>query len=76
MDRAELERRYVYHPPNEETRGLHEEWRKHEMWYAEHINDLPGGDTREKALAFTALEETTFWVHAHIARNLHRRDNG
>lgn len=69
----ELDRRFTYHPPDEYTRPLHEEWRKHERWYAEHINDLPGGDTREKATALTKLEEATFWVHAHIARNLHPR---
>jgi hypothetical protein len=67
----ELERRFTYYAPDEATRALHEEWRTHERWYADHINELPGGDTREKALAFTALEECTFWVHAHIARNLH-----
>lgn len=66
----ELERRFTYHKPDENTRLLHEEWRKHERWYADHINALEGGETREKSLALTALEEATFWVHAHIARNL------
>ena len=70
----ELDRRFTYHPPDEHTRDLHNEWRTHERWYADHINDLPGGDTREKALALTALEEATFWVHAHIARNLHPKE--
>ena len=41
---------------------------------AERLNALPGGETREKSLAFTALEEMSFWVHAHIARNLHPHD--
>lgn len=70
----ELERRFTYHAPDEATRDLHNEWRKHERWYADHLNDLPGGETREKSLAFTALEEMTFWVHAHIARNLHPKE--
>lgn len=68
----ELERRFTYHPPTDPTvRALHDDWRNHEKWYATHINDLPGGESREKSLALTALEEATFWVHAHIARNLH-----
>lgn len=70
----DLERRFGYHPADEKTGPLHDEWRMHEYWYAEHINDLPGGDTREKALALTALEEAAHWVHAHIARNL-SKDN-
>lgn len=70
----ELERRFTYHAPDEATRGLHDEWRKFERSYAHLLNELPGGETREKSLAFTALEEATFWVHAHIARNLHPKN--
>jgi hypothetical protein len=66
----ELDQRFTYHAPDAQTRELHDEWRKHERWMADHINDLPGGETREKSLALTKLEEQTFWVHAHIARNL------
>ena len=64
----EIERRYSYHAPDEATRSLHDEWRRHERWYAEHLNEFES--SRELALAFTALEELSFWVHAHIARNL------
>lgn len=71
----ELDRRFTYHAPDEATRALHDEWRTHERWYADHLNELPGGETREKSLAFTALEEMTFWVHAHIARNLHPKED-
>ena len=70
MSSVEIGRRFVYHAPTETTRQIHEEWRTHAVWLAEHLNDLQGGDTREKALAFTAMEEMTFWIHAHIARNL------
>ncbi len=59
----ELERRFTYHAPDEGTRELHNEWRRHERWYAEHLK------------AFTALEEMTFWGHAHIARNLHPKED-
>ena len=69
----ELERRFTYHPPDDATRVIHEEWRINEREYANAIDALPGGETREKALALTALEEATFWVHAHVARNLHPR---
>lgn len=72
----ELERRYTYHPPDEDTRGLHDQWREREKQYARLINQLPGGETREKSLALTALEELTFWTHAHIARNLHKPQSG
>jgi len=68
MTPEEIERRFVYHAPDERTRGIHEEWRHHERWYAEHLADF--APSRELSLAFTKLEEMTFWVHAHIARNL------
>jgi hypothetical protein len=67
----EITRRYTYHPPDDPAiRALHDEFRGHERWMAQAINDLPE-DSREKSLAFTALEEMSFWIHAHIARNLH-----
>lgn len=83
----EIERRFTYYAPDEATRALHEEWRRHEREFAELLNAVPAfrvGDafghhpgqsfgSRELSLAFTALEELTFWVHAHIARNLHPR---
>lgn len=67
----DLERRFTYHAPDEATRRLHDEWRANERAYARLVNAIDGGETREKSLALTALEEATFWVHAHIARNLH-----
>jgi hypothetical protein len=45
------------------------------MGVAARINSLPG-DSREKSLAFTALEECAFWIYAHhIARNLKGENN-
>lgn len=73
-DQTELDRRFIYHAPDEDTRVLHNQTRVNEQVHAKMINDLPGGETREKSLALTALEECTFWVHAHIARNLHPKD--
>lgn len=73
-DQEELDRRFIYHAPDENTRELHNDMREAEQDYAGIINNLPGGESREKSLALTALEECTFWVHAHIARNLHPKD--
>ena len=65
----ELKRRFEYHAPNEATKELHQSIRRLTMSTAQHLNlVLPEG--REKALAFTALEEMQMWCHAAIARNL------
>lgn len=69
----EINRRYTYHPPTDpRIRDLHDACREFERDIAQHINNLPGDDSRERSLAFTALEEMSFWIHAHVARNLHR----
>lgn len=75
MNQAELLRRFTYHAPDAATRDLHNDWRDLFLGFADELNDLPGGDTREKATAFTKLEELEMWVHAHIARNLHGSRN-
>jgi hypothetical protein len=36
---------------------------------AQDVDDLPG-ESREKSLALTHLEEALMWANAHIARNL------
>lgn len=69
-DPAEVERRFVYHPPTPETREVHEAVRETMLGFAQEINRLVDDDeSREMSLAFTALEECSFWLHAHIARN-------
>ncbi len=72
MDQAEIERRFVYIPPNEQTREIHNAVRGHVLTFAEELNTLLPGESREKSLFFTALEEASFWAHAHIARNVGR----
>jgi hypothetical protein len=68
LDEDEIERRFSYHNPTDTTRGTHDIWRGIAHDLARHLNNqLP--DSREKSLAFTALEEMSFWVHACIARN-------
>jgi hypothetical protein len=68
-DPAEIARRFVYHPPNEATRDLHDRVRELDL---EHATTLVGmlPPSRERSLAVTALEEAGFWAHAAIARNL------
>ncbi len=67
MDQAELDRRFKYHSPSEFTQEVHEFVRNHYIEFAEVLAEsLP--ESREKALAFTALEESHFWAHAAIAR--------
>lgn len=73
LSNEELERRYTYHAPDEETRELHGFLRRQERRWAEVINNLPG-ESRELSAALTKLEEAMFWAHAHIARNLHTEE--
>ncbi len=68
MERTEIERRFVYHAPTEETRLVHEEIRRLTLDFASRMNELME-ESREKALFYTALEEASFWAHADIARN-------
>jgi hypothetical protein len=70
MTAEELERRFKYHPPNDETRAIHNEVRDLVMNFAAELDELLPGESREKSLFFTSLEESQFWAHAHIARNL------
>lgn len=67
-DPADLDRRFAYHPAStQERRDDHESVRDACRDLARHLNEvLPEG--REKALAFTKLEETMFWANAGVAR--------
>lgn len=66
---AELAHRFRYHPPKDDTTAGAHQWIRDAMLVAAiHVNDnCPEG--REKALAFTKLEEAMFWANAAIARN-------
>lgn len=67
LDDAEIERRFLYHAPNEITRDQHDEIRAETLKFAFYLASvLPSG--RERSLAITALEEASFWSHAAIAR--------
>lgn len=69
-DKAEIQRRFRYHAPTDETRGVHDAIRADMESFAHRLNALVDDDeSREMSLAFTALEECSFWLHAHVARN-------
>lgn len=69
IDTEELERRFRYHAPDAYTRKLHDDVRDATLRFAHELNRLMPLESREKSLAFTALEEMSFWTHADIARN-------
>lgn len=64
---ADLDRRFDYHAPNDETRVKHQAARDAMKTAAYAFADLlPDG--REKSLVYTKLEEAMFWANAAIAR--------
>lgn len=66
---AEIDRRFKYHAPNEQTRELHDSVRDEFLSFAHLMNDLVPDETREMSLFWTKLEEAQHHLHAHIARN-------
>ena len=56
MDKTEIERRFVYHPPNDQTRAFHDAIRADMLAFAKKMNILLPDESREKSLFFTALE--------------------
>lgn len=70
MEASELRRRFAYHPPSrEDVKQKHEKVRDICADLALFVSELPGGDTREKSLAITKIEEAMMWANAHIARH-------
>lgn len=64
---AEIERRFTYHRPVGDKIMDHDDIRLEFKRFALLLRErLPAG--REKSLAFTALEEASFWAHAAVAR--------
>jgi len=67
LDPAELATRFTYHAPKPGQPQIYEELRFEANALAVRIDRLvPEG--REKALAFTKLEEAVFWANAGVAR--------
>lgn len=69
LSSEELENRFKWHKPKDSATGdKHDKIRQECLALAEIINNIvPEG--REKALAFTKLEEVMMWANAGIARN-------
>ena len=68
IDQAEIEHRFRPHVPTDDGSALIEHTRAEFERLAETLaRTLPEG--REKSLAITALEESSFWAIAGIARS-------
>lgn len=70
-DQQEMDKRFSYHAPDAVRQGLHTGWRSEVRALAEYLGEI-GSESREKALALTALEEALMWGNAHIARNVNQ----
>lgn len=71
----DVERRFTYHAPSGEAKDLHASLRRSNKVFAQYLADtLPAG--REKSLAMTAFEESSFWAHAAIAREPKLHEDG
>lgn len=68
MDSEEFRNRFTYHPPKGDQPGKYEVIRSSARLFADMINDACP-ESREKALAFTKLEEAIMWANASIARH-------
>jgi hypothetical protein len=68
MNAEEIEKRFTYHAPKENQPLRYEQIRSVAKDFAVLLNNLCP-ESREKSLAFTALEEAVMWANAAIARN-------
>lgn len=69
IENEEIKKRFGFHPATDQTRGLHQSVRQTFMETAEILSQiLP--ESREKSLAFTALQEAAMWSNAAVACNL------
>lgn len=65
-----MDDRFKHHAPkNQETIRRHEAAREAANDFFLAIADLTWGDSREKSVAITKVEEAMFWLNADIARN-------
>jgi hypothetical protein len=67
MDATELDTRFTYHAPKEGQPAKYTALRDKAKELAVMINEMCP-ESREKALAFTKIEEAVFWANATIAR--------
>lgn len=64
-----IEKRFDYVAPNDTRLPLHTLMREATKGVAYDYDEVPG-ESREKSLALTKLEEALMWINAHIARNV------
>lgn len=67
MDPDEMQNRFSYHPPVGVKTEKHQTLRQDFQSLAEDL-DVMLPESREKALAFTNLEQALMWANAAIAR--------
>jgi len=67
MEEREIATRFTYHTPKEGQPEIYVKLRDKAKELAILINDVCP-ESREKALAFTQLEDAVFWANASIAR--------
>lgn len=68
MDTRELDRRFDHHAPDTLRAQRHQELRTAFKTVAKIIDLNCPGDSREKSLAMTNLEQSLFWGNAAVAR--------
>lgn len=68
MNEYPIENNFTYHAPKNDQPERYENIRNAAKQLAKLI-DSTCPNSREKSLAFTKLEEFTFWANASIARN-------
>ena len=65
-----MDNRFKHHPPKgDETIRRHQAAREAAQAFDDAIDVLSWGESREKSVARTKLEEAMFWLNAEIARN-------
>lgn len=64
-----IENNYTYHPPIGDQAERYTSIRAKAKELAQLIEDSCPSNNREKALAFTNLEQAVMWANASIARN-------
>lgn len=65
-----MDDRFKHHPPkSDETIARHQAAREGADAFLSVIESASWGNSREKSVAVTKLEESLFWLNADIARN-------
>lgn len=65
-----MDDRFKHHPPKgDDTIQRHQRAREGADAFLSVVESVSWGNSREKSLAITKLEEALFWLNAEIARN-------